>query len=204
MKDKQLLDLISSHGDSSYSPEDLLDEEHFKGALKITKIKNRRYIRMPNFPKRSVVILRDWLNSRLDNPYPTHKEKDLLSKESELSKRQIQNWFTNARKVSPRIYEFYRGFGSRWLKEIKKTRVKSNQLLALALASLTTSKVLQRLVKPSKKKLLYRKKPNLFLVFRHQTHKLRNHKTYYYLKLSLSAAAYKCQNLLCSLVCQTS
>ena len=118
MKDKQLLDLISSHGDSSYSPEDLLDEEHFKGALKITKIKNRRYIRMPNFPKRSVVILRDWLNSRLDNPYPTHKEKDLLSKESELSKRQIQNWFTNARKVSPRIYKFYRGYGSRWLKEI--------------------------------------------------------------------------------------
>eukprot|EP00347_Sterkiella_histriomuscorum_P019131 403342829 len=77
-----------------------LEEEEidYKGALKITRIKNRRYIRMPNFAKRSVNILKNWLNQHLDNPYPTHKEKDLLSQESGLSKRQIQNWFTNARK----------------------------------------------------------------------------------------------------------
>ncbi len=54
---------------------------------------------MPNFAKRSVNILKTWLNKHIDNPYPTHKEKDALSKESGLSKRQIQNWFTNARKV---------------------------------------------------------------------------------------------------------
>jgi hypothetical protein len=63
------------------------EEEQYKGALKITKIKNRRYIRMPNFPKRAVVILKNWLHDHLDNPYPTHKEKDLLSKESGLTKR---------------------------------------------------------------------------------------------------------------------
>ena len=28
------------------------------GALKITRIKNRRYIRMPNFPKKAVAILK--------------------------------------------------------------------------------------------------------------------------------------------------
>lgn len=54
---------------------------------------------MPNFAKRSVNTLKIWLNQHIDNPYPTHKEKELLSKESGLSKRQIQNWFTNARKV---------------------------------------------------------------------------------------------------------
>ena len=65
------------------------EELHFKGALKITRIKNRKYIRMPNFPKRAVVILKNWLYEHLDNPYPTDKEKVLLSKESGLSKRQI-------------------------------------------------------------------------------------------------------------------
>ena len=54
---------------------------------------------MPNFPKRSVGILKNWLNNHIENPYPTYKEKDALSRESGLSKRQIQNWFTNARKV---------------------------------------------------------------------------------------------------------
>lgn len=76
------------------------DDEEYEGALKITRIRNRRYIRMPNFAKRSVVVLKNWLHQHLDNPYPTHREKEILSKESGLSKRQIQNWFTNARKVS--------------------------------------------------------------------------------------------------------
>ena len=44
---------------------------------------------MPNFPKKSVAILKDWLSNNLDNPYPTYKEKEVLSKESGLSKRQI-------------------------------------------------------------------------------------------------------------------
>lgn len=54
---------------------------------------------MPNFPKKAVVTLKNWLYEHIDNPYPTDKEKAVLSKESGLSKRQIQNWFTNARKV---------------------------------------------------------------------------------------------------------
>lgn len=68
--------------------QDCLEEDvEYKGALKITRIKNRRYIRMPNFAKRSVNILKNWLHHHLDNPYPTHKEKELLSQESGLSKR---------------------------------------------------------------------------------------------------------------------
>lgn len=74
---------------SSTDRDDSVDDSDYKGALKITRIKNRRYIRMPNFAKRSVNILKNWLNQHLDNPYPTHKEKDSLSHESGLSKRQI-------------------------------------------------------------------------------------------------------------------
>ena len=44
---------------------------------------------MPNFAKKSVIILKNWMNEHLDNPYPTHRDKDLLSKESGLTKRQI-------------------------------------------------------------------------------------------------------------------
>lgn len=42
---------------------------------------------MPNFPKKSVATLKLWLNGHLDNPYPTYKEKESLSKESGLTKR---------------------------------------------------------------------------------------------------------------------
>ena len=92
-------EIRESESESEDSVGSRKDENRFKGALKITRIKNRRYIRMPNFPKKSVGILKNWLNNQIDNPYPTYKEKDLLSRESGLSKRQIQNWFTNARKV---------------------------------------------------------------------------------------------------------
>lgn len=101
--DKQDLSLsLEDDQEDSFdeADQDCLEEDgEYKGALKITKIKNRRYIRMPNFAKRSVNILKNWLHLHLDNPYPTHKEKETLSQESGLSKRQIQNWFTNARKV---------------------------------------------------------------------------------------------------------
>jgi hypothetical protein len=71
--------LNSDHGhqsskslSSAISQEDLLqDEEEFKGALKVTRIRNRRYVRMPNFPKIAVAILKAWLIQHMDNPYPS-------------------------------------------------------------------------------------------------------------------------------------
>ena len=72
--------------DESYSDG---EDQEYEGALKVTKIRNRRYIRMPNFGKRQVNVLKVWLQHHLDNPYPTHREKESLSKESGLSKKQI-------------------------------------------------------------------------------------------------------------------
>jgi len=59
---------------------------------------------MPNFSKRQVTQLKAWLNLHMENPYPTHRDKDALCRETGLSRRQIQNWFTNARKVSHAFY----------------------------------------------------------------------------------------------------
>ena len=54
-------------------------EEH-KGALKVTRIRNKRYIRMPNFSKRQVGILRNWLQGNLESPYLSLRDYDQLSR----------------------------------------------------------------------------------------------------------------------------
>ena len=77
MEEEELKKDYSESGtDSDDDTSQNKDDEKFKGALKITKIKNRRYIRMPNFPKRAVLTLKAWLNDHLDNPYPSYKEKE--------------------------------------------------------------------------------------------------------------------------------
>lgn len=54
---------------------------------------------MPNFSKRQVGILRNWLQGNLESPYLSMRDYDKLSRQSGLSAKQIQIWFTNARKV---------------------------------------------------------------------------------------------------------
>ena len=44
---------------------------------------------MPNFKKKAVHVLREWLHDHNDNPYPKVKEKAALSLESGLSIKQI-------------------------------------------------------------------------------------------------------------------
>lgn len=42
--------------------------------------------------------LRIWFNAHLDNPYPSESAKDSLCRESGLSRTQVSNWFSNARR----------------------------------------------------------------------------------------------------------
>ncbi|KAM0723797.1 hypothetical protein Q7P37_000787 [Cladosporium fusiforme] len=42
--------------------------------------------------------LRLWFSSHFDRPYPTEDEKENLAQESGLSKTQVSNWFSNARR----------------------------------------------------------------------------------------------------------
>ncbi|CRG88408.1 hypothetical protein PISL3812_05438 [Talaromyces islandicus] len=43
-------------------------------------------------------VLRNWFHRHHEYPYPTDEEKDALAHESGLSKRQVSNWFSNARR----------------------------------------------------------------------------------------------------------
>lgn len=50
-------------------------------------------------PKQATSVLKKWLIEHLQNPYLKPQEKAQLAEASGLTKRQVQNWFTNVRKV---------------------------------------------------------------------------------------------------------
>lgn len=56
--------------------------------------------RRGNLPKDVTNTLRHWLNSHLDNPYPSEEDKRQLMRETGLSIVQVSNWFINARRRS--------------------------------------------------------------------------------------------------------
>lgn len=51
------------------------------------------------FDKKTTDILKNWLIKNIDNPYPSDEVKEKLCEMTGLNKKQIQNWFTNTRKV---------------------------------------------------------------------------------------------------------
>ena len=67
-----------------------------------------------NFSKEATSVLKKWLISHVEHPYLKNNDKLKLSKESGLTKKQVQNWFTNVRKVknSTRFKLSYRESGS--------------------------------------------------------------------------------------------
>lgn len=50
------------------------------------------------FSRAAVKILREWLASRSDDPYPTEKEKERLKRQTGLTPCQISTWLANARR----------------------------------------------------------------------------------------------------------
>ncbi|XP_049851319.1 homeobox protein 3-like isoform X1 [Schistocerca gregaria] len=63
-------------------------------------LNNRKRRQLPNT---STSVLCEWLDSHIDNPYPTDSEKLKLSKMSSLSPVQINTWFGNKRVRDPRL-----------------------------------------------------------------------------------------------------
>lgn len=51
-------------------------------------------------PKKATDILKTWFLNNIDHPYPTVETKEMLCKATGLNKKQVQNWFTNSRKVN--------------------------------------------------------------------------------------------------------
>nr|GMD33426.1 BEL1-like homeodomain protein 4 [Ipomoea batatas] len=78
-------------------------------------------------PEPSVNTLRAWLFDHFLNPYPSEADKQLLSRQTGLSKNQVSNWFINARVRlwKPMVEEMYQ-------KEAKAVddNAKDSQLIA--------------------------------------------------------------------------
>lgn len=50
-------------------------------------------------------LLDTWLQTHINNPYPSDDEKVYLAQETGLDKEQVSNWFVNARKRSKQIQD---------------------------------------------------------------------------------------------------
>ena len=59
----------------------------------------RQRRRYPYLDKKATAPLRSWLMENTNHPYPTKPQKKSLMQQSGLSKRQLDIWFMNARKV---------------------------------------------------------------------------------------------------------
>ncbi|EFC43852.1 homeodomain-containing protein [Naegleria gruberi] len=51
-----------------------------------------------NLPKQAVSIMKEWLFSHKENPYPTEEEKIQIQNQTGLSQKRINYWFINARR----------------------------------------------------------------------------------------------------------
>ncbi|KAL4588846.1 hypothetical protein LXL04_001743 [Taraxacum kok-saghyz] len=62
------------------------------------------------FPERSVSILRAWLFEHFLHPYPKDSDKNMLARQTGLTRSQVANWFINARVRlwKPMVEEMYK------------------------------------------------------------------------------------------------
>ena len=50
------------------------------------------------FSRKGAKMLRDWFHQHQEWPYPTHEQKTELARESGFTRKQVSDWFTNARR----------------------------------------------------------------------------------------------------------
>lgn len=62
---------------------------------------------MKNIDKWKKDVLMRWVIENKNDPYPSEDVKEGLAKSLDLTKKQVSNWFTNARKVSTIFTHFY-------------------------------------------------------------------------------------------------
>jgi hypothetical protein len=92
------LDGSSSNGNASGNARASSDQSEPNPRKAIKKTKPRYATAKSKLPKKATDILKNWFLANIQNPYPNCEAKDALSKVTNLSKKQIQNWFTNSRK----------------------------------------------------------------------------------------------------------
>jgi Homeobox KN domain len=82
----------------SLQSEDNSDDQ-FEGPASVSGNNNKH-------SKAKTSVLKRWLLEHLQHPYLKAADKEQLAEASGLSKKQVQNWFTNIRKVHHLIVSF--------------------------------------------------------------------------------------------------
>jgi Homeobox KN domain len=90
----------SSNGNSSGNARASSDQSDSNPRNAIKKTKATYVTAKSKLPKKATDILKNWFLVNIQNPYPNYEAKEVLSKATGLTKKQIQNWFTNSRKVT--------------------------------------------------------------------------------------------------------
>eukprot|EP00470_Lotharella_oceanica_P008923 CAMPEP_0170195962 /NCGR_PEP_ID=MMETSP0040_2-20121228/62689_1 /TAXON_ID=641309 /ORGANISM="Lotharella oceanica, Strain CCMP622" /LENGTH=283 /DNA_ID=CAMNT_0010445259 /DNA_START=204 /DNA_END=1058 /DNA_ORIENTATION=+ len=73
------------------------------------------------FPKHVTMILTEWFENNLIDPYPSPSEKEYLSMKCDITIKQLESWFQNKRKRDTRWKSFQRQLGGSHSAE-KKTK----------------------------------------------------------------------------------
>lgn len=66
--------------------------EEYAGSQKNAGFQKRQFSRM------GAKILRDWFHQNQEWPYPSHEQKTELARETEFTRKQVTDWFSNARR----------------------------------------------------------------------------------------------------------
>lgn len=90
-------------------------------------------------PERAVSVLRAWLFENFLHPYPKGSDKNMMAKQTGLTRSQVSNWFINARVRlwKPMVEEMY-------LEEMKNQQQIYNSKLETTAKSIRTNKELGR------------------------------------------------------------
>ncbi|KAJ2720454.1 homeodomain super [Coemansia sp. Benny D115] len=78
--------------DSTANKENMEQRPFKRTDISESKSGNRGY------SKRVNMILSTWLENNRNNPYPTPAQRQMLMRETELTKMQLKNWFCNIRR----------------------------------------------------------------------------------------------------------
>ncbi|RVX68937.1 hypothetical protein B0A52_08004 [Exophiala mesophila] len=72
-------------------------------SAKTTHLGRIGFSNMPaaRLPRLVTKVLQRWFAAHLSHPYPTEQDKEMLREQTNLSARQISNWFANARRRHP-------------------------------------------------------------------------------------------------------
>mmetsp|Transcript_11151 Transcript_11151/g.19011 ORF Transcript_11151/g.19011 Transcript_11151/m.19011 type:complete len:160 (+) Transcript_11151:111-590(+) len=72
--------------------------ESFSKAKEVEHDQPPKKVTRHRFQRDVVVQLNEWLFANQEHPFPSHKEKEELSRKTGLSMAQVNQWFTNARR----------------------------------------------------------------------------------------------------------